>query len=106
MRVSHTSGIHLFGRLSVLHLRQLQERYLHRLGHPFPTQQQIVRLSRLRRGPCGLCLSPPLSFEVAFPKKAITHIFAPLLKSSISVCNSRSVMRTSKKSNWESVNGW
>jgi hypothetical protein len=106
MTVSHTSWVQIFGRLLVLHPRQLQEWYLHRLGHPFPTQQQIVLLSRLRRGPCGLCLSPPLSFKVAFPKIAITIISAPLLESSISVCNLRSVRRTLTKSSWESVNGW
>src|SRR5713226_10351414 len=103
MRVSHTPCIHIFGRLSVLHPRQLQEQYLHRLGHPFPTQQQIVHLSHLRCGPCGLYLSPPPSLKVTFLKITITNISAPLLDSSISVCNSRSVRRTSTKSSWESM---
>ena len=97
---------HIFGRLLVLHLRQLQERYHHHLGHPFSTQQQIVYLSRLRRGPCGLCLLPPPYFEIAFPKIAIMTISVPLLGSSISVCNLISLRRTSTKLSWESVIGW
>ena len=43
----------------------LQEWYLYCLG---PSQRQIVRLLRLRCNPCGLYLSPPLSFKVDFPK--------------------------------------
>src|SRR5258708_12926159 len=106
MHLSHTSSVHVVGRLGVLNRRQLEGGYLHRLGHPFPTWQQIVHLSRLRHGLCGLCLLPPPSLKVAFPKIAITNISAPLLDSSISVCNSRSVRRTSTKLSWESVNGW
>ena len=99
------SWIPIFGRSLVLPPQKLRKRYLHHLVRLFPTQRKTVRISRLRRGPCGLCSSPPLCFEVVSPKHAITNIFVLSLESLICVSSLRSAMRISTKSRRESVNG-